>query len=203
MTTVIEPMAVSMPFSSVALAPLEDGLIDVICNDEAALQKTLNRLQRNWEVVSQRPIYHPYFFSEWKVEYRSLFGMRKLHKRVACDMHRCHPGFADVLPKATLQTVTSVAIVDAQQSSEEALAQSRELLRRHVIHQLRAWSVPKIESFGGRVAHVAYQVLQLKAQEGNAYKTLVLEMASGSVAKLEEFPYIEEFVNKNKRGEAK
>jgi hypothetical protein len=144
------------------------------------------------KLVDQGTFYYPILFSEWKIEYKSLFKKeRKSFSITGVDLIKGGPGFADHFPDASEVEADIQSILPPTILQEKQQLESREFIRKYYIHYKRVWSPPSIHLQKEEIVHMPYTIYAEVDQKTGKRKYVLFEHFSKNLDTLSNYPHIE------------
>ncbi|WP_221568450.1 hypothetical protein [Alkalihalobacillus sp. TS-13] len=150
---------------------------------------------RNRRTTNPRELllYYPYLFSKWNVEYKPFIGRKKTDLRFL--MTNLVKGETSILDQRleTEETEIDPEIILSQKwTQNKALKEGHEFLRRHYIHKIRSWSVPRINQVESFLIYLSYEIY---LEEVKKKPQLVLyESISEQIDRVDRYPEIQKFL---------
>ncbi|MFB4162396.1 hypothetical protein ACE1TI_00885 [Alteribacillus sp. JSM 102045] len=141
-------------------------------------------------------VYYPQYTTEWFVEYRSIFGKRKEKITMMTDRVRGGSSIADQRPSFLTKEVEPSAVMEAAMDEKECIEEAHETVRRYYLHHARSWSVPKIKLLSSSAVYVPYHLIEKSGRWRKKKKTFLYEPMTDSADKVEKFPEIYQFIDK-------
>ncbi len=138
-------------------------------------------------------VYYPYVLTTWEVQYQTLF--RKRVENVCVMTNRIKGGstLAHDLPPLSNMAVSVSETMEAKLSTEEAVEDAREMVRRYYVHIARSWSVPVIRQRGEQSVYVPYLIVSKPGRIHQREHVYLYEPLSASYEKIKVFPEIHKF----------
>ncbi|WP_261133513.1 hypothetical protein [Bacillus sp. Marseille-Q3570] len=139
-------------------------------------------------------LYYPYLFSKWNVEYKPFIGRKRTDLRfLMTNLVRGETSMLDQLLETENTEIDPEIILSQKWTANDALEEGHEFLRRHYIHKIRSWSVPKINQVESFLIYLPYEIY---IEEVKKKPQLILyESISAQIDRVDRYPEIKNFLN--------
>ncbi|MGP4079916.1 hypothetical protein ACTWQL_08355 [Pseudalkalibacillus sp. R45] len=138
-------------------------------------------------------LYYPYLFSKWNVEYKPFIGRKKNDLRfLMTNLVKGETSMLDQRLETEETEIDPEIILSPKWTENHALEEGHEFLRRHYIHKVRSWSVPKINQVDSFLIYLPYEIYR---EEVKKKPQLVLyESISEQIDVVDRYPEIKNFL---------
>lgn len=140
-----------------------------------------------------RAVYYPYLLTAWEVAYRTIFRKRVERIHVMTNRIKGGSSLAEYLPHSSNISASVNEVMQANISTEEAVLDAREMVRRYYVHIVRSWSVPIIRQMNEQPVYVPYHIVTKPGRFQQTEHVYLYEPLSNAYERLKKIPEIHEF----------